>query len=147
MDLKLSSAVGLSLHDTVRINQEKIALSQSGIFQSVHDTVRINHKVPLSQFPVGSSVHDVMRINHSNVHALETALTGFDIDINDPKHLLTDKQKAQIKEDMVQAGKQWMDHIDNPNHVPINIQINISDDVPDTALASFCREMHFRALE
>src|SRR5262249_857422 len=30
----------------------------------------------------------------------------------------------------------WMDHIDNPNHVPINIQINISDDVPDTQIAN-----------
>src|SRR5262249_15263571 len=61
---------------------------------------------------------------------------GFDIDINDPKHLLTDSQRAQIKEDMVQAGKAWMDHIDNPNHVPINIQINISDDVSDTQIAN-----------
>ena len=139
MDLKLSGAVGLSLHDTVRINQKKIALSQSGIIpvgSSVHDTVPINHKIPLSQSGIFQSLHDTMRINHSKVHALETALTGFDIDVNDPKHLLTDKQKAQIKEDMVQAGKQWMDHIANPNHVPINIQINISDDVDDKALAN-----------
>ena len=86
MDLKLSGAVGLSLHDTVRINQKKIALSQSGIIpvgSSVHDTVPINHKIPLSQSGIFQSLHDTMRINHSKVHALETALTGFDIDVND----------------------------------------------------------------
>ena len=139
MDVKLSGAVGLSLHDTVRINQKKIALSQSGIIpvgSSVHDTVPLNRKIPVPQSGTFQSIHDTMRINHSKVHALETALTGFDIDVNDPNHLLTDKQKAQIKEDMVQAGKQWMDHIANPNHVPINIQINISDDVDYKALAN-----------
>jgi hypothetical protein len=138
MDVKLSGLVSSSLHDVIRTNH-KIPLSKAGIVpvsSSFQDVMRTNHKVPLSQFPVGSSVHDVMRTNHSKVHALETALTGFDIDVNDPKHLLTDKQKAQIKEDMVKAGKEWMDHIDNPNHVPINIQININDDPKDDQLAN-----------
>src|SRR5262249_24167508 len=126
-----------AVKDLVALNPQPLEVKTVGL--SLNDTVRINHKIPLSQsgiIPVGSSVHDTMPINHSKIHALETALTGFDIDINDPKHLLTDSQKAQIKEDMVQAGKAWMDHIDNPNHVPINIQINISDDVPDTQIAN-----------
>jgi hypothetical protein len=111
MDSKLSvlSPVGLSLYHTVRTN-DKIPLSQSGIY-----TVPFNDSV---------------------AHALETAVTGFDIDVNDPNHRLTGNQAELIKEDMVQAAKKWMDHIDNPNHVPINIQINISDDLNDKTLAN-----------
>src|SRR5215471_11759617 len=103
-----------AVKDLVALNPQPLEVKTAGL--SLNDTVRINHKIPLSQsgiIPVGSSVHDTMGINHSKIHALETALTGFDIDINDPKHLLTDSQKAQIKEDMVQAAKMWMDHIDN----------------------------------
>ena len=29
---------------------------------------------------------------------------------------------------MTQAATEWMDHIDNPNHTPINILINVTDD-------------------
>jgi hypothetical protein len=93
-----------------------------------NDTVPINLPIPLST--LGVLPADQLS------HAAMVALTGFDIDVNDSKNLLTGNQADLIRADMAQAAKEWMDQIDNPNHVPINIQVNISDDIPDGFLAN-----------
>src|SRR5690349_4351206 len=97
---------------------------------SVNDTVPISHPIPLSLSqvtPVGLSVRDTVPVNHS--HILQAALTpGFDIDVSDSKHLLTGDQAKLLSTDMAAAAKEWMDHLNNPHHVAINILINITDD-------------------
>jgi hypothetical protein len=91
--------------------------------------VPINHPFPLSSsevVPVGASVHDT--VHHPIPHAVLEGSTNLDIDVSDSKHLLTGNQHALLEADMTQAATEWMDHIDNPNHIPINILINITDD-------------------
>jgi hypothetical protein len=107
--------VGASVHDTLPINH----------------TLPIGHSIPLSSsgvVPVGASVHDTVPINHPINHGIQTALTGLDIDVSDNDALLDSKHTLMLKADMAQAATEWMNHIDNPNHTPINILINITDD-------------------
>src|SRR5262249_4307692 len=52
-------------------------------------------------------------------HGALQALTGLDIDVSDPKHLLTGDQSALLKADMATAAKEWLDHIGNLGNTPI----------------------------
>jgi hypothetical protein len=104
-----------------------IPLSQSGVF-SVHDNPPIK-TIPLSQSGVfDSSVHNNPPINHTIPLSQSVASPGFDIDVSDPEHLLTGDQAKLLRTDMTAAANEWMDYINNPHYVPINILINITDD-------------------
>jgi len=113
--------VGLSVHDTLTTNH---------LSHGILETLTGDHASPKSSgvvVPVGLSVTDTLTTNHLN-HNIVTMLTGLDMDVSDPKHLLTDNQASLIKADMNQAAHMWLDHLENAHNVPINIRINITDD-------------------
>jgi hypothetical protein len=79
----------------------------------------------ISVVPEGLSVHDTLLTDHFT-HGILPA-SGH-LDISDSKHLLTGNQAALLKADMAEAATEWLNHIANPGHTPINVLLNITDD-------------------
>jgi hypothetical protein len=111
---------GLSVHGTLLTDQ-----INDGILRAVTDLDINVSDSKTGLLPDGLSVHDPLLTNHFT-HGILPA-SGH-MDVSDSKHLLTDNQATLLKADMAEAATEWLNHIDNPGHIPINILLNITDD-------------------